>query len=485
MIFKSCLLSATLVSACVSCTLFAQTSAAVIEAKGPARTPNADGMYQALRSALPAGEGVQVKALTLERQGGSFQFEQGSFFFYGQVNGKFTGAVFLGKGHFALAPAAASEQHSLSLLTKSGAMSQDFTTLVLRFTDGTAEEIRKASTGSAGVVTGPAVQAGAEAAKGFRQKLHENFELRLLSDVLTPQHEGQYFLASFRMGGMFTGRNVLFVVDPEGAPGAAPDEVELDTWDDEGSQTWAAYRMAGEQADRGVPVHVSAERLDVSFEKSGEMKGSAETTLTARRDGLRVVELNLYPTLRVSGVYDETGQPLDFVQEYKDYDPQFAVVLPKPLKSGQTLRLLTKYDGKDAVTRDGDGMYFLKSGARESWYPAGREALGGFADFHMTFHLPKGLQIVATGKEVSHDAESGGTRVVWVTDSPIPVAGFNLGTFKSAEAKTPQGFTVSAYANTELPDSLQPYVERLDLGTMTTVSALPNEISQGSAAIQI
>jgi len=478
-------LSAMVLSLCVTCTLFAQSPAAVIEAKGAARPPNADGMYQALRSVLPAGEGVQVKDFTLERQGGEFHFEQGSFFFYGQVNGKVTGAVFLGKGHFALAPSAASEQHSLSLLTKSGAMSQDFTALVLRFTDSTAEEIRKASTGSAGAVTGPAIQAGAEAAKGFRQKLHENFELRLLSDVLVSQHEGQFFLASFRMGGMFTGRNVLFVVDPEGTPSAAPDEVELDTWDDEGAQTWAAYRMAGDQADRGVPVHVSSERLDVSFEKSGEMRGAAETTLTARHDGLRVVELNLYPTLRVSGVYDETGLPLDFVQEYKDYDPQFAVVLPKALKSGQTLRLLTKYDGKDAVMRDGDGMYFLKPGARESWYPAGREALGGFADFRMTFHLPKELQIVATGREVSHDPESGGTRVVWATDSPIPVAGFNLGTFKSSEAKTPQGFVVSAYANTDLPDSLKPYVDQLDLGTMTTTSALPYEVSQGSAAIQI
>ena len=54
--------------------------------------------------------------------------------------------------------------------------------------------------------------------------------------------------------------------------------------------------------------------------------------------------------------------------------------------------------------------------------------MGDFANFHMTFHLPKNLQIVATGKQVSLAPEGGGmVKAVWETDAPIPVAGFNLG----------------------------------------------------------
>ena len=121
------------------------------------------------------------------------------------------------------------------------------------------------------------------------------------------------------MGGIFTGRNVLFVVDPE----ASPDEVELSTWSDEGSQTWAGYRMHGDRGTTGRPVHVTAERVDVSFEKSGTLHGSAETTIKVTRDGLRVVRLNLYPTLRVSGVFSDNGEPLDYVQEDKHDDPRF------------------------------------------------------------------------------------------------------------------------------------------------------------------
>lgn len=457
-----------------------QSAVASITPKGAAQPPNRDGVYLALRSALPAGDGAQVKDFTLERQGATFHFAHGNFFFYAPVNGKVTGAVFEGSGHFDLAPKDASERHSLALLNKSGVMAQDFSTLVMRFTDDTADQIRKASTGSAGPATSQASNAAEDLAKSFRQKLHENLELRLLSDVLISR-PSQYFLASFRMGGMFTGRNVLFIVDPE----SVPDQVELDTLSDEGEQAWAGYRMEGQPDDAGVPEHVAAERLDVRFERSGVMKNTAETTITVRRDGLRVVELNLFPTLRVSGVYDGDGNPLDFVQENKDYDPQFAVVLRKPAARGETLRLLTVYGGPDAVRRDGDQMYYLTPGARESWYPAGNEELGGFADFHMTFHVPKNLQIIATGKEISKESEPGGMRVVWATQFPIPVAGFNLGDFKSAEEKTPQGFDVRAYANEELPDSIASHVESLNLGTMTTTSSLKYEASQGSAAIQI
>jgi len=434
-----------------------------------------------MRSAAPMGDGVLVKDFTLQRDGGVFHFLDGRFYFYGPVNGRVTGAVFTGNGHFELAPKEASEQHSLALLTKSGVMAQDFSTLVLRFTDGTADEIRKASTGSAGATTSQAGQAAATLAKDMRMRLHQNIDLRLLSDVLIPGATGQVFLASFRMGGALTGRNVLFSIDPEDVP----DQVALSTWDDDSEQVWAAYSMDPLPADHGVPVHVSAEKLDVQFEKSGKMTSSAETTLTVRREGQRVIELGLYPTLRVSGVFDQNGDPLDFVQESKDADPQFAVILAKPAAAGETVRLLTKYGGPDALRHDGDGMYYLNGGARDSWYPAGQEALGGFADFQMTFHVPKGLQIVATGKQVSSDSESGGQRVVWATDSPIPVAGFNLGGFKTAEQKTPDGFDVVAYANTELPDSLSPYVESLNLGSMTTTSALKYEVSQGNAAIQV
>jgi len=57
----------------------------------------------------------------------------------------------------------------------------------------------------------------------------------------------------------------------------------------------------------------------------------------------------------------------------------------------------------------------------------------------MTFHIPKQLQIVATGKQVSLTPENGGTaKAVWESGVPLAVAGFNIGNFKTLGAKTPQ-----------------------------------------------
>jgi hypothetical protein len=471
---------------------YAQTAAKPIQPNGPAHSPNSQGTYAALRADLPGSEGVTVKDFTLEREGGKFTFEQGDFYFYSPVEGRVTGAVFVGKGRFDLTVKDAGEQRSLAQLTKSVGMTQEFTTLVLRFTDGTADEIRKASAGASGAPAGHVRGAGEDLVKGFRKDLHENLELRLLADVIGGGNRGEFFLASFHMGNLVTGRNVLFIVDPEGTFHASPDEVELTTWSEFDVQPWAAYRMQHvEEKDRGKRVQVMDERLDVTIDRGGMMKTSAETTMKVLHDGVRVVQLNLYSSLRVTGVYSESGAPLDFVQEDKLLDPKFAVILPAAAKRGDMLRLLTVYSGKDALRADGNDTYYLMSGARESWYPSGEGGLGNFTNFHMTFHIPKILQIVATGKQVSLTPESGGmVKAVWETDAPIPVAGFNLGDFKMKDAKTPQGFTVSAYADQGLPDTFARLPDlasraHVPLGNLSTVGALPVELSQGSAAIQI
>jgi hypothetical protein len=463
----------------------AQSPARPIEPNGPAAAPNSNKTYASLRAVLPGSESVSVKEFTLEREGGVFHFESGTFYFYQPVEGRVTGAVFEGKGRFDLTPQAAGERRSLALLTRSDSMSQEFTTLVLRFTDGTAEEIRKAAVGAAGPPDGKVRAAAADFAKSYRRNMGDNIELRMLADVISGGM-GKFFLASLQIGNLFTEKNLLFIVDPEGTAHASPDQVELTTWNEMEMHPWVAYRMEhAEQKESGQRVQVTDERLDVSIERSGMLRCSAITTVKVLRDGTRVIRLNVYPTLRVSGVYAESGAPLDFVQEDKRLDSQFGVILPRAAKRGDELRLLTVYSGKDALRADGSNTYYLMPGARETWYPSDVSGIGNFVNFHMTFHIPKLLQIVATGKQVSLTPESGEMKAVWESGSPIPVAGFNLGAFKSNGTKTPEGFSVDAYADVDLPDVYKPLTESGMLGTLSALPALKDEVSQGSAAIQI
>jgi hypothetical protein len=469
--------------------VFAQSAAKPIAPNGAAKAANTQSAYAALRSDLPGSEGVMVKNFTLEREGGKFTFEQGDFYFYAPVEGRVTGAVFVGKGGFDLTGQDMVQQRALALLTKKSSMQEEFTTLVLRFADDTADEIRKASVGASKAPPAEVRAAAEELANGFRKNLHNNVDLRLLADVLGDGADGlgDFFLASFRMGDAATGRNVLFLIDPEGTFHASPDEVELSTWNGDEVRPWLSYLMENaKEDDLGNRVQVTDERLDVTFDPAGTMKSSAETTMKVLRDGMRVVRLNLYPTLRVSGVYSEDGTALDFVQEAKENDAEFAVVLPKAAKAGDTLRLLTVYSGGDALKADGNNTYHLVTGAEDSWYPSGLGERADSANFHMTFHLPKNLQLVASGKQVSLSAEGDGMqKAVWETQAPITVAGFNLGDFKTGTEQITQGPILDAYSDVDLPDLYKTLLQTAAPGNQNTAQALKTELSQGKAAMQL
>jgi hypothetical protein len=69
----------------------------------------------------------------------------------------------------------------------------------------------------------------------------------------------------------------------------------------------------------------------------------------------------------VQSVTGEDAQPLTFIQEDKKDDPDFAVILPKPLALGEKYTITTSYSGKEAVLDEGSGNYFPV--ARDNWYP--------------------------------------------------------------------------------------------------------------------
>ena len=130
----SCLLAVLLLARCCG----------VLQAQHPA---NANASYHQLRELLPGDDVIAVNNLELRRDAGVFTFSHGNIAFYGKVNGKVTGAVFKGDGHLHMTPPTVQERHNLSIATHAEEFDDDFDQVVLRFTDGTAAELRKASTG--------------------------------------------------------------------------------------------------------------------------------------------------------------------------------------------------------------------------------------------------------------------------------------------------------------------------------------------------
>ena len=119
----------------------------------PATTPTApralannEPTYLKLRNIKLGTETVRVNNFTMKREAGVFVFKSGAFQFVEPVNGKITGAVFVGDGSFTLTPPIELERRNLAILTKGQPFEEQFSGAVLRFTDGSEEEIRKAGT---------------------------------------------------------------------------------------------------------------------------------------------------------------------------------------------------------------------------------------------------------------------------------------------------------------------------------------------------
>jgi hypothetical protein len=468
---------------------------------GAQRAPNQNPFYQQLRGLLPGGEVISVKHLELHRDAATFTFAAGDIAFFGEVNGKVTGAVFKGEGHFHLTPPNAQERHSISVYNHADEYDEDFDQVVLRFTDGTAAELHKGSAGKG--ADGSAYAAAARDMQHYqRVKLQDNQDLRLLQDVLSPS-QGGFFCATIHGK---KNSHLIFTVDPYGAGDLAPEEVTLVNWNDWGPAFISSFpsRLAGPEPS-GVrapnePFRIERENLDVTIEKGGLLSGLATLRLLAEQDGVAVVPLNLYATLRVSRVETDKGEALDFVQEKKDEDADFGVILAKPLMKGESTTLRVTYGGKDVVRNEGNDNYYPL--ARQSWYPNATRGLGNYATYQMLFRVPKGLQLIATGTRLSEKTEGKFTISEWKTDVPMAVIGFNLGRFTMKEAKVAgklgDDLIIDAYANSNPPDSYAhlnaeddlpieggSHVQEAAIGSINTASMLPVQLSQGEVAARI
>lgn len=412
---------------------------------------NADPTYKALRN-IGSGDEIPVKGLTLKRDAGTFVLT-GVLTFLAPVNGKVTGAVFFGHGTFELIPPIEVEKKSLAELTKEPALHEEFEQVVFRFTDGTYEEVKEAAGSAPASVSSGGDVAGALAGvqKYLRKEKKYNLDGRILEDVLAAP-QGRLFWAF--IDGKKVSSKMLFAIDPRGLTefNTAPEEVALITYEDKKSGEWAAFHFSDEYKNgkaRGsqysLSIDIEHQKLDTTIEKGGKLDGISQTTFVSTMDGLRVVPFDLFDTLRVRNVLDAEGKPLAFIQEKKEEDGDFFVILSKALAKGERLTITTAYGGKDAVIDAGFGNYFPV--ARDDWYP--NTTFGDYATYEMAFHVPKSLTMVATGTPGKAFVEGDVSTTEWKADVPQAVAGFNFATYKKEEAVAEdEKYKIEGYANT-------------------------------------
>ena len=485
----------------------AAVEASVIVAVSARR--NSDAIYQQLRQQAKgdrdfAGPFATVNNLVLKRERAIFTLHSGEIYFAPPVEGRITGAVFIGEGEMVVEPPTDIEKNSLKIFTDQPILTQAFANMVLRFTDNTFEEVKlspNASMGNGGSQGGRARGLFSENQQLLRKQLRDNRELRTLADMYGPNRPG--FFNAFVDGRRY--KKLIYIFDPLGIPEVSPEEVGLLSYGETDGGWWTAFHRADEYQQHRVSNAEDHRLVDLLHHQiAASIKGahlSANDIITFRAlvSGTRVLPFNLYSSLRVKSVQDEQGKDLDFIQEDKDEDADFAIILPQPLEAGKSYKVTIQYDGSDAIRDSGGGNFILIP--RSTWYPnnAGTQ-FGDRAIFDITCRYPKNMTFVGTGAPAEPDSHDGDEAVAkWSSGTTeLAVAGFNYGRFKKKEiADKDTGYNIEFYANQDVPDELkqiqqgieqaerQGYQTGTTLGVISTTKMADSAIADAQNATRL
>ena len=451
---------------------------------------NADPVYQQLRLQAKeaqdfGGAFASVNNVVLKREGTTFTLRSGEIYFLAPVEGRITGAVFIGDGEMTIVPPTEVEKNSLKTFIDQPTLTERFSNLVLRFTDKTFEEVNASAgttMGNGGSQAGRARDLFRENQVLLRKRLRDNRELRTLADIYGPPRPG--FFNAFIDGRRYN--KLVYIFDPLGIPEVSPEEVLLFSYGESDGGFWTAFHQAEEYQQGRASSSEDHRIFDITHhEIDGSIKGTHITatdviSFRIRVPGTRVLQFSLYPTLRVSRVQDEQGKDLNFIQESKEEDADFGVIVPEALEAGKTYKIAVQYSGSDALRDSGGGNFILIP--RSTWYPnnSGTQ-FGDRATFNMTFRHSKNQTFVGTGAPKGPDTREGDLAVTkWSSGTTeLAVAGFNYGKFKKKEvADKETGYNIEFYANVEIPDELrqiQVAIERAEsagVETMTTLGSI-------------
>ena len=454
------------------------------QSKAPAPAGNAHAVYKELRSLAVGTDTYKVNSLVLHKDAASFTLT-GNVYMLPAVQGKITGAVFLGQGSMAYTPPIAVERNMLRNLTRGEDFNETFDRAVFRFTDDTAATIKAGAAGPAAGSSAEATDAWKDTNQALRLTLKSNLHARILQDVLSPKPGGLFH--AYVTGKKYSNK-LAYMVDPQGAGFVAPEEIQLFSWAANKEGIFTGHRFSDSYARKekmpttaGSWIDIEHQTLDTEIDQSGEIIGKATTTFSAMLDGLSAVPLSLFPTLRVSSVTDADGTALAFIQEAKEEDADLWIVLSKPLNKGEKFTFRTAYRGKDAVTAEGNDNFYPV--ARTNWYP-NNLGIKDYATYDMTFAVHKRMRLVATGDFVSEAVEGDRYISKWKTDYPKSVAGFNLGLFKRDEAKVGE-YTVVALANSLPSNSTTQLSRALSIGSFDTASSNKLALSEAQLSMQV
>ncbi len=446
-------------------------------------------LYRQLGSVeLDPARVYRVRDAVIEREDLHLTLTDGTIAFTRAVDGHITGAMFDGHGEVLLIPPDRVERWSLNVFTGMAVLEESFTSAYLRFNDDTFKDLE------------PSLQP-AEDPEAFLAEwnpvadaLAHNWNLRLLETFVNgtkTMADGTIEYVRDPADRAFFARvtGVRSGVFDVGYDSRSAEQISVgrltqlqgtwyyDLWtsfpsrsrrmaaaSERGNRTNNATiaTQTGAEAFAGDPVRVSQYKLRVTVALPRAIDVDAVLDVQASAPGNRLLRFELSRFLKVREV-TSNGKAVEFVQNQalQGTDLQrrgndlISIVLPKSLEPGERLQLHFVYGG-EVLAEAGGGLMYV--GAHGDWYPNRGLAMSGF---DLEFHYPAGWTLVATGKRVFDSATATpvatGAReqaARWISERPIPFAGFNLGRYEKRSAKAGD-VEVDAYATRGVESTMQ------------------------------
>lgn len=426
-----------------------------------------DPVYVGLRNVSSAadsfsGDYAVVNDVTLKKDAATFRLISGEVYFLKPADGRVTGAVFIGSGELSLTPPNETEKASLAIFTDSPSIKESFTGLTMFFTDDTMQAIKSlpnVQMRSSGPQAGKARDEFRDKEKFLREQFRYNITSRTLSDVYAPSRPGFFtvFIAGQKFG------KLLYGIDPLGQEQVYPEQVMLMSYGDTDGGIWTAFHQEAEYAKGTATTWVDRRSYDIKHHtidcsvNGTKLTVTDEITIEMRESNSRFLPFDLFRSLRVQSVVDESGNALNFIQEKKEQDANFGVILPAAKDPGKPFKLKVVYEGTDALREAGSGNFILIP--RSTWYPNNPgTSFGDRASFDVTFHYPKKYTMVGIGDRVGEEKTDGDQKTSrWSSGNvELAVAGFNYGDFKMKQVPdSTTGLTLEVFTNRVLPDEMR------------------------------
>ena len=368
-----------------------------------------------------------------------------------------------GDAEILLLPPTRSERQSLATFTKTPNLEEHFKAAAFLFTDGTADELMARI--RANPIWKKSPETGMLIASQFDatlRNLAESFETRIVYDLLSGNRKSGVFYMGLS-GNALGNFDVLY--DPlnqdqisAGRLAYRNDRAYFDTW-----TSFPARSVRNGAPPPAARFLLDNFRIDATVESDLTMKVVTRATLRLQENSGSVVPLDISRNMRITGASID-GQPAEVFDSESLHaspisgadDRRFLLVSGSALDPNRPHEIEVRHEGS-VIQQAGDGVYFVAS--RGTWYP--RAGLD-LAKYDLTFRYPKNLVLVAAGN-LMEDRTEGNYRITHrQAETPIRLAGFNLGDFQSSSVQQ-DGYRIDVYANRSLEKGLTPPLQTVPI----------------------